>query len=74
MNAVVIDADCALLCGDLTAPRFVPDSENLPHGRPSMLRIYTLCLAGIIGLGLGTAGCSGSSHPQVLLNYTGMPG
>jgi len=28
-----------------------------------MLRIYTLCLAGIIGLGLGTAGCSGSSHP-----------
>jgi hypothetical protein len=28
-----------------------------------MLRIYTLCLAGIIGLGLGAAGCSGSSHP-----------
>jgi len=28
-----------------------------------MLRMYTLCLAGIIGLGLGTAGCSGSSHP-----------
>ena len=28
-----------------------------------MLRMYTLCLAGIIGLGLGAAGCSGSSHP-----------
>ena len=27
-----------------------------------MLRMYTLCLAGIIGLGLGAAGCSGSSH------------
>jgi hypothetical protein len=25
--------------------------------------MYTLCLAGIIGLGLGAAGCSGSSHP-----------
>lgn len=28
-----------------------------------MLRTYTLCLSGIIGLGLGTAGCSGGAQP-----------
>ena len=27
-----------------------------------MLRIYTLCLAGIVGLGLGAAGCTGGGH------------
>ena len=27
-----------------------------------MLRMYTLCLAGIVGLGLGAAGCGGGGH------------
>jgi hypothetical protein len=35
-----------------------------------MLRIYTLCLAGIVGLGLGAAGCGSGGHGSGYFNVS----